>query len=44
MIPTINLEDKIEEIDKPWSPIDLARVNDQVVRIRWPCVLIYVFL
>ncbi len=34
MIPTINLEDKIEEIDKPWSPIDLARVNDQVVQIR----------
>jgi len=29
MIAKINLEDKIEEIDKPWSPIDLARVNNQ---------------
>jgi mannose-6-phosphate isomerase-like protein (cupin superfamily) len=33
MIPIINLEDKIKQIDKPWSPIELARVNDQVVRI-----------
>jgi mannose-6-phosphate isomerase-like protein (cupin superfamily) len=33
MIPTINLEDKVKEIDKPWSPIDVARVNDQVVRM-----------
>lgn len=33
MIPAINLEDKIKQIDKPWSPIEVARVNDQVVRI-----------
>ena len=33
MILTINLKDKIKEIDKPWSPIEVARVNDQVVRM-----------
>lgn len=33
MISAINLEDKIEQIDKPWSPVEVARVNDQVVRI-----------
>lgn len=33
MIPTINLEDKIKQIDKPWSPIEVARVKDQVVRM-----------
>lgn len=33
MIPIINLEDKIKQIDKPWSPIEVARVNDQVVRM-----------
>lgn len=33
MIPTVNLEDKIKQIDKPWSPIEVARVNDQVVRM-----------
>lgn len=33
MIATINLEDKTKEIDKPWSPMELARVNDQVVRM-----------
>jgi mannose-6-phosphate isomerase-like protein (cupin superfamily) len=33
MMLSINLEDKIKEIDKPWSPIDVARVNDQVVRM-----------
>ncbi|MEE9324398.1 MAG: cupin domain-containing protein [Dehalococcoidia bacterium] len=34
MIPIINLENKIEEIKgKPWHPIDVARVNDQVVRM-----------
>jgi mannose-6-phosphate isomerase-like protein (cupin superfamily) len=33
MIPTINLENKVKEIDKPWSPIEVARVNDQVVRM-----------
>ena len=33
MISIINLEDKIKQIDEPWSPIEVARVNDQVVRI-----------
>ena len=33
MISTINLEDRVKEIDKPWSPIEVARVNDQVVRM-----------
>lgn len=33
MIPTINLEEKIKEINKPWSPIEVAWVNDQVVRM-----------
>ena len=33
MISTINLEDKVKEIDKPWSPVEVARVNDQVVRM-----------
>jgi mannose-6-phosphate isomerase-like protein (cupin superfamily) len=33
MIAKINLEEKAAEIDKPWSPIDIARVNDQVVRM-----------
>jgi hypothetical protein len=33
MIPTTNLEDKIKEINKPWSPIEVAWINDQVVRM-----------
>ena len=33
MIPIVNLEDKIKQINKPWSPIEIARVNDQVVRM-----------
>jgi mannose-6-phosphate isomerase-like protein (cupin superfamily) len=33
MIPTINLEEKLGEIDKPWSPVEIARLNDQVVRM-----------
>ncbi len=33
MIAKINLEEKAAEIDKPWSPIDIARVNDHVVRM-----------
>jgi len=33
MILTTNLRDKMKEIDKPWSPIEVARVNDQVVRM-----------
>ena len=34
MISIISLKDKIKEIGgKPWSPVDVARVNDQVVRM-----------
>jgi mannose-6-phosphate isomerase-like protein (cupin superfamily) len=34
MIPIINLEDKIKEIGgKSWAPVEVARINDQVVRM-----------
>jgi mannose-6-phosphate isomerase-like protein (cupin superfamily) len=33
MISTICLDDKIKEIDQPWSPMEVAQVNDQVVRM-----------
>lgn len=33
MVRTINLKDKIKELSKPWSPIEVSRVNDQVVRL-----------
>jgi mannose-6-phosphate isomerase-like protein (cupin superfamily) len=33
VITKIRLEDRAEEIDETWSPIDVARVNDQVVRM-----------
>ena len=34
MIPKINLKDKIQEINgRPWFPVEVARVNDQVVRM-----------
>jgi mannose-6-phosphate isomerase-like protein (cupin superfamily) len=34
MIPIIKLEDKIKKIGgKPWSPVEVARINDQVVRM-----------
>ena len=32
MIPRIDLKDKIKELRKPWSPVEILRVNDQVVR------------
>ena len=32
ILPT-NLEEAAEKITAPWSPIELARVNDQVVRM-----------
>jgi len=35
MISAINLRDKIKELDQPWSPLDVARVNDQVVRMSF---------
>jgi len=34
MIPVINIKDKIKEIDgRPYYPIDVAKVNGQVVRM-----------
>jgi mannose-6-phosphate isomerase-like protein (cupin superfamily) len=33
MVVGISLEEKAMEIDKPWSPIEIARVNDQVLRL-----------
>ena len=32
MYPVIDLEEKIRSIEKPWSPIDLVYINDQVIR------------
>ena len=32
-IPIIDVETKCEEICEPWSPIEVARVNDQVIRM-----------
>ncbi len=32
-IPVIDIESKCGMIDEPWSPIEVARVNDQVVRM-----------
>lgn len=33
MISAICLQDKMKGINQPWSPIEVARVNDQVVRM-----------
>lgn len=34
MIPLTNINDKIKKIaGKPWYPIEVARVNDQVIRV-----------
>jgi len=33
MIPTVKLEEALGEIDRPWSPVEVARVNDQVLRM-----------
>jgi mannose-6-phosphate isomerase-like protein (cupin superfamily) len=33
MITAISLRDKIKEMSKPWFPVEVARVNDHVVRI-----------
>jgi mannose-6-phosphate isomerase-like protein (cupin superfamily) len=33
MISAINLNEKIKELEQPWSPIEAARVNDHVVRM-----------
>ena len=32
MIPVIDMEEKIGNIEKPWSPVDIAYINDQVIR------------
>jgi len=29
----INLQERAKGIEKPWSPLEIARVNDQVVRL-----------
>jgi mannose-6-phosphate isomerase-like protein (cupin superfamily) len=33
LIRTINIRDRIRELTRPWSPIEVCRVNDQVVRL-----------
>jgi mannose-6-phosphate isomerase-like protein (cupin superfamily) len=33
MISTIRLGEISKKLDQPWSPIEVARVNDQVVRM-----------
>ncbi|ASJ07198.1 mannose-6-phosphate isomerase [Thermococcus pacificus] len=33
MIPKVSLDEKIREITEPWSPVEIARVNDYVVRM-----------
>ena len=33
MITKVNLDKKIKEIKEPWSPVEIARVNDQVIRM-----------
>ncbi len=32
MISVIDMEGKIGNIEKPWSPVDIAYLNDQVIR------------
>jgi mannose-6-phosphate isomerase-like protein (cupin superfamily) len=33
VITKVNLQEKVEAIAEPWSPVDVAWVNDQVVRL-----------
>ncbi len=33
MIPVVSLQERMHQLDKTWSPVDVARVNDQVVRM-----------
>jgi mannose-6-phosphate isomerase-like protein (cupin superfamily) len=35
MIPIVNLQQKMAGLDKPWSPVEVARVNDQALRLAW---------
>ncbi len=32
MFQVIGLEEKIASMEKPWSPIDVTHINDQVIR------------
>jgi mannose-6-phosphate isomerase-like protein (cupin superfamily) len=33
MIAKVDLGEEIDQLQEPWSPLDIARVNDQVVRL-----------
>lgn len=33
MIPVVDLQEQMHRIEELWSPVDLAQVNDQVVRL-----------
>jgi mannose-6-phosphate isomerase-like protein (cupin superfamily) len=33
MIPIVSLQERTAQLHKRWSPVDVARVNDQVVRM-----------
>jgi len=33
MITRISLKDKVKDMNKPWAPVEIARVNDHVVRM-----------
>ena len=34
-ISKVNIEARYGEIEEPWSPVDLAEVNDQVIRMAF---------
>ena len=33
MISRINIEEKMKEIEEPWSPVEVTKLNNQVVRL-----------
>jgi mannose-6-phosphate isomerase-like protein (cupin superfamily) len=33
MVPIIDVWEQIRTLNKPWSPIEIAQVNDQVIRL-----------
>jgi len=33
MIPVVDVGEKAAEITEPWSPLDMAYINDQVIRL-----------
>ena len=33
MIPVVDVDEKAAEITEPWSPVDVAYINDQVIRL-----------